>query len=257
MPHFETNNLTALVSRIQGRVRFLGCRTDRERQRCTAAGHGQPARPSSGISCVSSACDSACHGAGAHQTSLKRNTQPQKTAQTGQRGAHARACTRTLADGAHVHAHTQTCTHTHTQASSSRGPALGQAPCSAPPPAPQAAPGAPRRPWRPCAPSLPVPLQAEPQDRAWLCEVQAPWTVKVRGTRPSQTLADDGQRGAPGSIPACSRAAEGSACVDPASTASLLCCHQEPTTCPPRRPFLHLHTRGEAILSQSPWAQRR
>ena len=32
VPHFETNNLTTLVSRIQGRVHFLGCRTSRERQ---------------------------------------------------------------------------------------------------------------------------------------------------------------------------------------------------------------------------------
>ena len=190
MPHFETNNLTALVSRIQGRVRFLGCRTDRERQRCTAAGHGQPARPSSGISCVSSACDSACHGAGAHQTSLKRNTQPQKTAQTGQRGAHARACTRTLADGAHVHAHTQTCTHTHTQASSSRGPALGQAPCSAPPPAPQAAPGGPQTPLETVRsqPSCPSPSRAPGQGLA----LRGPGSLDCQGERHTP-LADSGR----------------------------------------------------------------
>ena len=189
MPHFETNNLTALVSRIQGRVRFLGCRTDRERQRCTAAGHGQPARPSSGISCVSSACDSACHGAGAHQTSLKRNTQPQKTAQTGQRGAHARACTRTLADGAHVRAHTNMYTHTHP------GQLL---PWTRPGPgsllsAPSRPPGCPGGPQTPLEtvrsqPSCPSPSRAPGQGLA----LRGPGSLDCQGERHTP-LADSGR----------------------------------------------------------------
>ncbi|XP_060274468.1 uncharacterized protein LOC132660089 [Ovis aries] len=117
VPHFETSNLTTLVSRIQGRVQFCFriCRTSRKRQQCTAAGHGHWPCPARHLY-ASSTCDSNCRG-GAQQTFLKRNTQLKKTAQAGQWGTHTHRNTHTHTGCTHTNTRTHTqgiYTHTHT-----------------------------------------------------------------------------------------------------------------------------------------------
>lgn len=150
VPHFETSNLTTLVSRIQGRVQFCFriCRTSRKRQQCTAAGHGHWPCPARRLY-ASSTCDGNCRGGGAQQTFLKRNTQLKKTAQAGQWG------TQTHTHG--VYTHTQKHTHgvyTHTHSVSPAPPVdppWARLPAQGPLPPPQAAPGAPSAPRAPPA----------------------------------------------------------------------------------------------------------